>query len=207
MTLESADVSTAHNSPTSRPFLAITAAAIEDPEGVVALSAQDYLGPFGYWLVIIAGEPWRRLGDDLEQQVATRGLGQRVRLDLGWIPEERMATLLAAADVLVLPYRRGTQSAVAPMALQQGVPVLSTAVGGVPEVVRDGVNGVVVPAGDPAAIARALETLDRERLRRLADGARRSVDELTWSGYATALDEVLTELMASTSFEPGADRR
>jgi glycosyltransferase involved in cell wall biosynthesis len=159
----------------------------------VLVEAAAGLSPDSDWQILIAGEPWRDLGENLERQVEALGLADRVRLDLRWIPEDRVATLLAAADVLVLPYRRGSQSAVAPMALQHGLPVLSTAVGGVPEVVVDGVNGVVVPPGDPAAITAALEELDRRRLEELAEGARRSSDELTWAGYVRAMVELLTE--------------
>lgn len=146
------------------------------------------------WLVMIAGEPWGDLGEDLEAQVASLNLGRRVRLDLKWVPEGRVPTLVAAADLLVLPYRRGSQSAVAPMALAQGVPVLSTAVGGVPEVVLDGINGVIVPPGDPAAITRALEALTVERLGELAAGAKRTSADLSWSGYAAALEALLDRL-------------
>lgn len=147
------------------------------------------------WLVMIAGEPWGDLGESLETQVASLNLEGRVRLDLRWVPEGRVPTLVAAADLLVLPYRRGSQSAVAPMALAQGVPVLSTAVGGVPEVVRDGINGVIVPPGDPAAITDALEALSVERLESLAAGARRTAADLTWPGYAAALEGLLDRVM------------
>ncbi len=149
------------------------------------------------WLIVVAGEPWGGLGDRIERQVEALDLGARVRLDLRWIPEGEVPTLLAAADLLVLPYRRGSQSAVAPMALAQGVPVLSTAVGGVPEVVRDGVNGVIVPPGDPAAITAALESLGSERLGELAAGALRSAGDLTWAGYAGALEDLLERCMKS----------
>ena len=147
------------------------------------------------WLIVVAGEPWGDLGSRLEHQAEELGLGERVRLDLRWVPEPQVPTLLAAADVLVLPYRRGSQSAMAPMALAQGVPVLSTAVGGVPEVVRDGVNGVIVPPGDPAAIANALEDLARERIGELADGALQSAEDLTWSGYAASFEDLLQEIV------------
>ena len=147
------------------------------------------------WLIVVAGEPWGDLGGRLEQQADGLDLSGRVRLDLRWVPEPQVSTFLAAADVLVLPYRRGSQSAVAPMALAQGVPVLSTAVGGIPEVVRDGVNGVIVPPGDQAAITAALESLTLERLGELAGGALESAEDLTWSGYATALEELLTKVV------------
>jgi len=147
------------------------------------------------WLIVVAGEPWGDLGDRLERQAESLGLEQRVRLDMRWVPEGLVPTLLAAADLLVLPYRRGSQSAVAPMALAQGVPVLSTAVGGVPEIVLDGINGVIVRPGDPAAITSALELLTIERLEELAAGALRSAEDLTWSGYADALEELLAKVV------------
>jgi glycosyltransferase involved in cell wall biosynthesis len=147
------------------------------------------------WLIVVAGEPWGGLGGRLERQADALGLGARVRLDLRWIPEGEVPTLLAAADLVVLPYRRGSQSAVAPMALAEGVPVLSTAVGGVPEVVRDGINGVIVPPGDPTAITAALESLGPERLGELAAGAVRSAGDLSWSDYATALEQLLDQIL------------
>ncbi|MCU0302687.1 MAG: glycosyltransferase family 4 protein [Thermoanaerobaculales bacterium] len=143
------------------------------------------------WFFLVAGEPWGGLADRLRRQAASLGLEGRVRLDLGWVPEGRVGTLLAAADLLVLPYRRGSQSAVAPLALTAGLPVLSTAVGGVPELVVDGDNGIIVPPGDAAAITAALERLDPDRLARLAEGARRSVAGLDWDDYASVLEELI----------------
>ena len=147
------------------------------------------------WLVMIAGEPWGDLGVRLETQARTLNLEQRVRLDLQWVPEGRVPTLLAAADLLVLPYLRGSQSAVAPMALARGIPVLSTAVGGVPEIVRDGINGVIIPPGDPAAITIALQALSAQKLKELAAGAGETAADLTWSGYADTLEEMLEQVV------------
>lgn len=159
------------------------------------IEAAAGLAPDSDWLIVVAGEPWGDLGRRLEGQVKDLGLGERVRFDLRWIPEGEVPVLLAAADVLVLPYRSGSQSAVAPMALAQGVPVLSTAVGGVPEVVRDGVNGVIVPPAEPTVISAALESLSPERLGELAAGALRSAEDLTWTGYTVALERLLDRIV------------
>jgi glycosyltransferase involved in cell wall biosynthesis len=158
------------------------------------VEAAAELPPDSDWLVVIAGEPWGGLGDRLRRQVESLGLGDRVRLDLRWIPESELSGLLAAADLAVLPYRRGSQSAVAPMALAHGTPVLTTAVGGVPEIVRNDVNGVVVEPGSPAALAAALQALDRDRLRVLARGARDTASDDTWAAYVTALEGLLVRL-------------
>jgi len=57
--------------------------------------------------------------------------------------------------------------------------------------VRDGINGVIIPPGDPIAITNALQALSVEKLKELAAGARRSAEDLTWSGYADALEGLL----------------
>ncbi len=68
--------------------------------------------------------------------------------------------LLGAADLLVVPSRSREGLPKAMMeAMAQGVPVIVTNVGGMPEIVRDGVDGVVVPPEDPAALAGAIDRL------------------------------------------------
>jgi glycosyltransferase involved in cell wall biosynthesis len=143
------------------------------------------------WLLVVAGEPWGDLGEKLGEQTRRLGIEDRIRWRLGWFPEADVPTLMAAADLVVLPYRSGSQSAVAPLALGAGVPVLSTAVGGLPEVVRHGVDGWLVTPGSVEELARAFEELDRPRLATLADGAREVRQRLTWDGYAEALEGLL----------------
>jgi len=146
------------------------------------------------WLLVVAGEPWEDLGPVLERQVRALGIEERVQLRLDWVPEAAVPPLLAAADLVVLPYRSGSQSAVAPLALAAGLPVLSTRVGGLPEVVLDGINGVLVEPGSVDELARALEQLNHEKLAALAAGARQSRSRLTWVGYATSLEELLQRI-------------
>jgi len=160
----------------------------------VLIDAVARLGAEQDWFLIVAGEPWGRLRASLEAQVRTNRLQNRVRLELDWVPEAEVPRLLAAADIVVLPYRAGSQSAVAPLALGAGVPVLSTAVGGVPEVVRDGVDGIIVAPDSAAELARALTELDRERLAKLAEGAVAGRRRLTWENYAAELEALLEQI-------------
>lgn len=143
------------------------------------------------WMLVVAGEPWEDLGPALERQLRALGIEARVQLRLGWLPESEVPLFLAAADLVVLPYRSGSQSAVAPLAMAAGLPVLSTRVGGLPEIVQDGINGVLVQPGSVDQLARALEQLDKEKLAALAAGARQSRSRLTWDGYAAALESLL----------------
>jgi glycosyltransferase involved in cell wall biosynthesis len=83
-------------------------------------------------------------------------------------------------------------------ALAVGTPVLATAVGGVAEVVRDGENGLLVPAGDPAALAAALRRIVAEPgLRdRLAAAAAPSVERLGPERVYERLERILAEAAA-----------
>jgi len=150
------------------------------------------------WFIRVAGEAWGNLGDRLKKRASLPDLVDRVRLELRWLEEEKLRMVFAAADLLVLPYREGSQSAMAPLALAQGTPVLTTEVGGLPEVVRDGINGVVVPPGSAEALTTALVDLDSGRLEELAAGARRTSTDLTWQGYAEALEGLVEDVRRKT---------
>ncbi len=157
----------------------------------VLLHAAARLSPGTRWRFLVAGEPWGNQRTHLDELRRALGLEDRVRLDFGWVEESRLAVYLAAADLLVLPYRTGSQSAVAPLGLAHGLPVLSTSVGGLGELIEDGVNGILVPPGDPAALAQALERLDASHLERLAAGAKKTAASLSWDAYAAALETLL----------------
>jgi glycosyltransferase involved in cell wall biosynthesis len=151
------------------------------------------------WLLLVAGEPWGGQGALVERLVRELGIAQRVQLRLGWVPEPDVARLLAVADVVVLPYRSGSQSAVAPLALAAGVPVLTTAVGGLKELVRHGFDAWVVEPGSVEALAAAFEELDRPRLEQLSAGARASEGRPTWDGYAAALEGLIERVVEGSS--------
>ncbi len=167
--------------------LALCVGLIRRYKGVdVLLDAVARLGGGSPWRLLVAGEAWDGLDRELPELAGRLGLGENVRFRFGWVPEGGLDRLLAAADLVVLPYRSGSQSAVAPLAMAHGVPVLATDVGGLAEMVGGG--GAVVPPGDPGALAAALRELaDGERLRTLAVRARAVASERTWPRYCEAL--------------------
>lgn len=150
------------------------------------------LVPEGRRLVLlVAGEPWGVAGRELRRRLADPALARRVVARLEWVPEAEAATWFAAADLAVLPYRSATGSAVAAQALAYGLPVVGSRVGGIAEVVEDGVSGLLVPPEDPAALAAALVRLcDRDKRARLADGARAAAARWSWDSYAAVLEEL-----------------
>jgi glycosyltransferase involved in cell wall biosynthesis len=92
-------------------------------------------------------------------------------------PDE-VARALDEAWTLVLPSRSEGLGRVVIEAFCRGRPVVGTSVGGIRDLVADGVNGLLVPAGDTDALADALVRLlsDRALAERLAEGARRSAE-------------------------------
>ena len=117
--------------------------------------------------LVVAGEgPERRAAEELAAQL---GLGARARF-LGAQSREGVFDLFAAADASLLSSGWESFGLVVAESLAVGTPVIATAVGGVPEVVEDGRNGLLVPPDDPealgAAIRRYVADVDlRERLR------------------------------------------
>lgn len=100
---------------------------------------------------------------------------------------DETARLFGEADVVVLPYRDATQSGVVLSAFAFDKPVVATNVGGLPEYVHDGVNGLLVPPNDPEALAAAVvRVLTEPGLSgMLEDGARASSKrELSWDRVA-----------------------
>ena len=98
----------------------------------------------------------------LEAQVAATGLADRVELR-PLVPRRRLFALMAEHHVVVVPSRTEGLGMVALEALALGRPVVASAVGGLPTVVEDGVDGRLVPSDDPAALAEAVATVALRR--------------------------------------------
>ena len=100
------------------------------------------------------------------------------------------------AQIVVLPYLNATQSGVAAAAFANGRGVIVSKTGGLPEIVEDKVNGLIVNSGDTNALANALETvLTNDRLtKKLCDGARAfAASDLSWDIIAEKILEFETE--------------
>jgi glycosyltransferase involved in cell wall biosynthesis len=106
----------------------------------------------------------------LEAEVAKRGLQDRI-VFLGYKSQADVAEELAQTDVFVLPSFAEGVPVVLMEAMSSQVPVLTTRIAGVPELVEDGVSGRLVPPGDVDAFAKALDALLSDADLRQAYGA------------------------------------
>lgn len=101
-----------------------------------------------------------------------------------------------AADLAVMSSDFEGTPLAALEAMAHGVPVVATEVGGLPDIVEQGVSGLLVPRRDAAALAAAISALlrDPERRRRMGEAARRRADEFSAERHATRCAELYMRL-------------
>jgi glycosyltransferase involved in cell wall biosynthesis len=136
--------------------------------------------------------------------VTLAGLGAPPTLDeldgrvewRGWVEALDVSAALTAADILVLPSLSEGMPVALLEALGHGKAVVATAVGGIPEVVTDGVDAVLVPPDDPDELARAVADLaaDPARRERLGRAARQRAERLSRDETYDRLEQVYLEL-------------
>lgn len=110
--------------------------------------------------LVVAGEYYQDRAK-YDAQIASLGIGQSVIIRDHYISGDEVGAYFAAADCVVLPYRSATQSGIVQVAYALDTPVITTDVGGLAEVVEDGVTGFLVPPEDPQAIAEAVRKFYR----------------------------------------------
>ncbi|WP_208278086.1 glycosyltransferase family 4 protein [Massilia oculi] len=165
---------------------------------------------------IVAAVPQARLllcgdGQRDEARALIAALGLQANVDLpGWVDAGERAALLDAATVFVLPSHAEGLPMSLLEAMAHGVPVVATAVGGIPEAVRDGVEGVLVAPGDTAALADAVLGLLADpaaRLRLGAAGRERVRTEFSSTRMIATLEDLYEKLAAREARRPGRRER
>jgi glycosyltransferase involved in cell wall biosynthesis len=168
----------------------------KDPLALVRASAR--LGERGELRGQVAVVGDGELAPAVRGEIDRLGVGDRVR----WFPfRGDSGPYLAALDLVVVPSRWESMPIGPIEAMLCGVPVLATAVGGMPELVEDGVTGRLVQPGDVDALADAMRDLlaAPERLRELADAARAEAEARRGTGPMIEATAALYERVASAS--------
>lgn len=181
------------------PTIFCTASGLAEKKGVrVLLEACGILaGSRRDWRCVIAGsDPDGTVLERFRSLNARSGLGGLVRF-VGSLPATDLLEMLSGAKLFVLPCIRAESGDMdgIPVSLMEamgmGLPVISTRISGVPELIEDGVSGLLVEPGDPAALAGAIGRLldDPGLSASLGGEARKRVAERFSAGvYADALE-------------------
>lgn len=140
------------------------------------LSAAEILARRGSRVRVVAAgdgdaEPWRR-------RVLEGSLNGLVDFP-GWLSDREVNALLEQAAVFALPSHDEGKPVALLEAMAHGVACIATPVGGIPDVLKEGRNGLIVPVGDAEALADAIESLlSDQRLReRLGAAARKTIED------------------------------
>ena len=145
----------------------------ELPEDYQLIIAGESYGPFDEYQAIIDSLPGK----------------ERIKVFNRYIPDEEVKVYFSAADLAVLPYRSATQSGISATAVNFGVPVVVTDVGGLRETVGERGSGLVAPAPEPSLIRDAV--LEYFASPELQSSLKSSISEekyrLSWAGFCTSL--------------------
>jgi starch synthase len=158
-------------------------------------------------LLLCAGQP-----DTAELAAEVTGLVQDLRDSRsgviwlsGMLARREVIQLLSHATAFVCPSLYEPLGIVNLEAMACGTAVVASRVGGIPEVVADGQTGLLVPPGDPAALADAVNTLVRDQSMAAAMGRRgreRAIAEFDWAGIAAQTVALYQELTGTAAGAP-----
>lgn len=160
-------------------------------------------------LIDAAGPLHQEFGDDLrilivgdiygEKQPYLEGIAASSGRDIiqlvdGFVPDETVEDYFLAADLVVLPYVSATQSGIVQIAYNYDLPVVTTSVGGLPEVVLDGQTGYIVPPEDGGALARAvIRFFHEEKAVEFAAAVQAEKARYSWDRMAEAIEQLAGE--------------
>jgi glycosyltransferase involved in cell wall biosynthesis len=134
------------------------------------------------------------LGYEERLRTLAQPLGDQVQF-VGVVPNGRLGEWYESCDLFVHPSLWNEPFPLTILeAMSCGLPIVSTRVGGIPEMVAHGETGILVEPGDPDAFADAIVELLRDDARRRAMGAagrRRVEQEFSWDRTAAQLEEIL----------------
>jgi glycosyltransferase involved in cell wall biosynthesis len=143
------------------------------------------------FLVLLGDGELRR---DLEELRLRLDIAEYVRF-LGWRPD--VARIMAVCDIFCLPSRNEGMGKVLVEAMAMGKPIIASSIGGIPDIVRSGENGILVPVGDAAAWAEAIARLcrDPEKRRRMGDAGMQMAPRYSSEEMIKKIDQLYGKLL------------
>ena len=142
----------------------------------------------GYWLTVV-GETWE--GWNLPvTMIENSPYRHRITLVNRFVDDDEVVDHFANADAVVLPYHRSSASSPAHVAMSNGLPLIITAVGGLPEAVKDYGGALLVPPQDPLQLRAAIRQLPGLH-------GKRFDDPHSWNRTAAAYQDLFDDLRSS----------
>jgi glycosyltransferase involved in cell wall biosynthesis len=138
--------------------------------------------------LIIAGK-----GDSVFIEAIPIMQRQHLEIHSRFIPNSEVARLFRRSALVVLPYTEASQSGVIPIAYLFGKPVVATSVGSIPEIVKDGISGIIVPPKNPESLADAIIKVlcDDIFRKKLGENGKKIAEEnLSWHLIAEKTEEI-----------------
>lgn len=149
--------------------------------------------------LVVAGYPSKYVNiQDIRNHIDRLGVSERVILDARYLPNEEIGDLMDFATVVAFPYRSSTQSGALQVAYIFGRPVVTTTVGGLPDVVEEGKSGFLVPPRSPEALAEKILVLvkDPEQAARMGEYARNLAEtRYSWGSIGKRVLDVYEGLL------------
>lgn len=151
-------------------------------------------------LLVLVGK-----GDDkgeeeikLKEQVERAGLADKVRF-LGWRPD--VDEIMGCFDIFVLPSLNEGMGRVLVEAMAAGLPIVASRVGGIPDLVKHGENGLLVPPADTSALEKAISALlqDGARRKRMGKAGKKMCGPYSAEAMVEQIDVLYTELLEKYS--------
>ena len=166
------------------------------------LRSVPYIGYTGFCLSLV-GSGNDDYVADLREIIREEEIQDRVLIVPG-VPPEKVPAFLALADVFVLASIYDAFPSAIVEAFAARKPVVATRVGGVPEIVEDGVNGYLVPRMDPKALAEKIDALLADGEKRMAfgeEGRRRVAERFTLEKMVSGAETVFHKVCRRTEGE------
>jgi glycosyltransferase involved in cell wall biosynthesis len=154
-------------------------------------------------LLVLVGK-----GDDkgaeeikLKEQVESLGLADKV-LFLGWRSD--VAEIMGCFDIFVLPSLNEGMGRVLVEAMAVGLPIVASRVGGIPDLIKDGRNGLLVPPADATALAKAVCALleDKEKRKRMGKVGKKMCRPYSAEAMVEQIDDLYRQLLEKCSHRP-----
>ncbi|MBR5856698.1 MAG: glycosyltransferase [Bacteroidales bacterium] len=141
----------------------------------------------GSYQLIIAGEPYGSF-EKYRKLIDESPLKENISLNTNYIPDNLVNRYFSAADVCVLPYRSATQSGISSVSYHFEVPMITTNVGGLQQMIGDTGTGLISPSIDPDSIAGLIkEFFSSDRRSSLIENIRKEKERLSWSRFCNKL--------------------